>query len=569
VSRRDQALPFALLLLASALIVLAWWWPNRPVAGDVTMPAGKFNSVSFTGFRTGQSPLAKRFPTSAQVDQDLALIATSSRGIRSYASIEGDFDLPALARKHGLKMWEGIWLGSNRADNAREMAAGIAAANKYPDVIERVVVGNEVLLRKDLPVGELIGDIDAVKRAIKQPVTYADVWNFFLDNPQVVSHLDVVTIHILPYWEDVPTNIDGTMAHLRHVVAVVRARFPGKTIAIGETGWPSRGRWRRDAAPSLVNEAVYFRRFITLAQAEGLDYNFFQSFDEYWKYRNEGVVGASWGLWTADRRPKFPLHGPVQENADWPAPAVLSILCGLLLYFQARPGASMERGSGGAAPSGVRGSAPTLLALTAMSLGAALGFAWAGTAPVLFDRFALVAGIGNLAGQVVLALLFMRHLARPLVHVARSGRDATEAARSLLRGRWPAGWRGPGWGEAVFDDLAFVFVWTACVLQLLLWYDPRYRDFPLATFAVPLVVTGVRWACRDIPSGGGAREEWVAGCVLVVAAVGSAVQEGWLNRQSLVWNGCALVLASPVLWRAMGAARRRRAATSAGARGLP
>jgi exo-beta-1,3-glucanase (GH17 family) len=530
-----------LLILLSGVLAEAWWWPNRPTAGDVPMPAAQFNSVSFAPYRTGESPLTRTFPTRAEVDQDLALIATRSRAIRTYSSLEGDYDLPALARAHGLKVWQGIWLGSDRASNAREMAAGIKAANAYPDVIERVVVGNEVLLRRDLPPDELIADIDQVKHAVKQPVTYADVWNFFIANPQVVPHLDVVTIHILPYWEDQPTNIDGAIAHARDVLAQFRKAFPNSQIAIGETGWPSRGRWRQDAAPSLVNEAIYLRRFTALAASQHLDYNFFQSFDQVWKYRDEGVVGPSWGLWTADRTPKFPLAGKVQEDAAWPVPAALSIGCGWLLYVMAAMGRKL-------APRALLKLAPA-----AMLLGGALGFAWAGTAPVLFDRFVLIAAIGNLSGQAVLALLFMHRLAHRLAggktRVPRTGRDATQAARTLLHARRPPGWEGDAWHNGVFDDLSFLFVWTAAVLQLLLLYDPRYRDFPLPTFAVPIAVVMLRVVTADLPRNRAGREDYIAGGVLLLAAIGSAVREGPLNLQSIAWNGCAVLLALPLLLR--------------------
>jgi exo-beta-1,3-glucanase (GH17 family) len=544
-----------LLILLSGVLAASWWWPNRPVAGDVPMPASRFNSVSFAPYRAGESPLTRTFPSRAEVDQDLTLLATRTRAIRTYAAIEGDYDLPAMARAHGLKLWQGIWLGSDRASNAREIAAGIKAANTYPDVIERVVVGNEVLLRRDLPPDELIADIDQVKRAVRQTVTYADVWNFFVDNPQVVPHLDVVTIHILPYWEDQPTNIDGAIAHVRDVVAQFQKTFPGRKIAIGETGWPSRGRWRQDAAPSLVNQVIFLRRFIALAQAQNLDYNFFQAFDQAWKYRDEGVVGASWGLNTENRTPKFPLAGKVQEDAAWPMPAALSIACVWLLFVIATTARALPP------------QAQMKLAVAAMLLGGALGFAWAGTAPVLFDRFVRIAAIGNLAGQAALAFLCIQHIARRLTGAAaapsRTGQDATNAARALLHARRPAGWQGQAWHDAVFDDLSFLFVWTAAVLQLLLLYDPRYRDFPLPTFAVPVVIVILRTALSDLPRAPAGREELVAGGVLFLAAIASAIREGPLNLQSIAWNGCAVLLAMPLLLRA---ARQGEAGGSAGSR---
>ena len=163
---------FLLPLLLAGLVLVAWWWPNRLQGGDVGMPAGRLNSVSFAPFRDGQSPLTDQFPSAAQVDQDLALLAPHVRAIRSYAALGGDYDLPAMAQAHGLKLWLGIWLGADRAQNAREIAAAIATANRHPETVDRVVVGNEVLLRRDLPPADLIAAIDQVRAAVKQPVTY-------------------------------------------------------------------------------------------------------------------------------------------------------------------------------------------------------------------------------------------------------------------------------------------------------------------------------------------------------------------------------------------------------------
>ena len=509
----------ALALMALALIA-AWWWPNRPTAGNVAMPDAKFESLSYAPYRPGQSPLTDNFPTTAEVDQDLTLLAAHSLGIRSYSSVEGKFNLPALARRHHLKLWLGIWLSADRAANAREMAAGIAAARAYPDVVDRVVVGNEVLLRHDLPVAELIADILAVKRAVPEKVTTADVWEDFLRYPQIVPYLDIVTVHILPYWEDRPTDLAGSMKHVKAVLTELAARFPGKKLAIGETGWPSRGRWRRDAAPSLVNEAVYLRRFIDLADRLHVDYNIIEAFDQDWKYHNEGTVGANWGIWTDTRHLKFPLFGPVRENPDWGTDAALSVLCGLALAGLAT----------------LRGVTPAR-AVMAMALGGAMGFAIAGTAPVLYDRFAAIAGIANMLGQAVLACLFVLRDDGP----ARDGKAATEAFRSVLRLRWPAAWRGPVGADALCDDLNFLFLWTAAILQVLLAYDPRYRDFPLPTFAVPVVIAAIR-LLRGRNGSHLRRADYVVMAMLLGGAIFSAVQEGPRNLQSLIWNGAACLL---------------------------
>ena len=80
------------------------------------------------------------------------------------------------------------------------------------------------------------------------PVSYADVWEFWLQHPEVADAVDVVTIHILPYWEDRPVAVDAAVDHVAEVAERMRRAFPGKPILIGEVGWPSRGRMREHGA---------------------------------------------------------------------------------------------------------------------------------------------------------------------------------------------------------------------------------------------------------------------------------------------------------------------------------
>lgn len=527
-------LPFLLFPVLAVLIVLAWWAPNRPAPGGPDMPAARFRSLSFAPYRAGESPLTGRFPSQAEAASDLALIAPDVDGIRVYAANEGEDDIAALARRQGKKLWQGIWLGSDRARNAREIARGIAIARQYPDVVDRVVVGNEVLLRRDLPVAELIQDLDQVRRAVPQKVTYADVWDFWLQFPQVARHVDIVTVHLLPYWEDQPTGIDRAVAHVDRVWRRMRALFPGQPVAIGETGWPSRGRERGDAVPSVVNEARFVRGFMQVAAREGFDYNLIEAFDQIWKYKNEGVVGANWGLWDAARQRKFPLSGFVVENPAWRMDAAFSLLCCVLLFGFGLACRTPGQDSF-ADPAGT-----SLAMLRAALFGLALGYARASVAPDLYDIPLRLAAVVNLSGQAVLAMLIMGSLAARDDVGRRSGAAATETAWQLLSLRRPR--LGPAeW----LDDLGFVFAWTAALLQLLLVFDPRYRDFPLPQFAVPVL-----WAAMRLghPARHGAGwQEAVVGGVLVIGAGVSMGLEGWSNHQALVWNLACLILAAPLL----------------------
>lgn len=504
--------------LLSILGFFLWGMPNQPQAGDVTMPPGKFNSLSFAPYRAWQSPLNKSYPTAAQVAADLKLVATQADGIRTYSAIEGDYDIGALAKQAGLKVWLGIWLSSNPADNAKEMAAGIAEANKHPNTITRVIVGNEVLLRRDLSVDDLIADIDHVKAQVKQPVAYADVTDFWRQFPQVAPHVDVVMIHFLPYWEDKPLDVDAAIAEIKTTTDGFKYMFPGKVISIGETGWPSRGRWRQGAAPSRVNEAVFLRQFVTLADKEHVDYNLIEAFDQDWKYEDEGVAGANWGIWNADRVQKFPLNGGVVEHPDWPWYAALGAVFGSLLFAAV-------------------GFRDPRLAVPSFALGNGFAIACAGTLPILYDNWLVVDAVVNLSLQAVFAVLIIRRAeARFSGKIMPPPISAAATLAALRRGKLLLN----------YDSLSFVFLISAAMFQMMLVFDPRYRDAPMAVFIIPVMGAVFRFWTKDkfIKP---AWENILAANTLAVGAIASAIIEGQANLDFITWSVAALVLAAPVI----------------------
>ncbi len=308
-----------LLILLNGLIL---WATNLPQDVGADVPAGKLSSLSFAPFRDGQGPMDAIFPSAEELDEDLALMGQVTRNIRTYASAEGSMPLiPDLAKKHGLTMLQGAWLGALKADNDVEIAALIRSANEHPEVVKRVLVGNEVLLRGDLKPDELINYIRQVKSAVKQPVSYADVWSMYMKYPQLIKEVDFITIHILPYWEDEPIPVENAPAHVERIVNQVQQEAntlaPGKSILIGESGWPSAGKQRGRSIPSVVNEARFIRDFIAVANKNGFDYNIVEAFNQPWKAAFEGIIGANWGLYDSDRKQMFPLTGKVQESPAW------------------------------------------------------------------------------------------------------------------------------------------------------------------------------------------------------------------------------------------------------------
>src|SRR5580704_4262108 len=250
---------FVGLFVATAIaIAAAWWWLGAPIAlPPSAADPGRIPCLSYAPFRADQSPLiASTHVEASQIEEDLAKLAGLTGCVRTYSIENGLDQVPAIAERLGLKLLQGLWLGNDRQKNRVQIDQTVALARRYPDTITGIVAGNEVLLRGELPAEELAGIMREVKAASGIPVTYADVWEFWLRNRELAEAADFITIHILPYWEDFPVAAERAGDHVDRIVDVVKTGFPGKDILVGEVGWPSAGRMREGALPSPSNEAL-------------------------------------------------------------------------------------------------------------------------------------------------------------------------------------------------------------------------------------------------------------------------------------------------------------------------
>ena len=487
----------------AALNLLWWWWPNRPVeiAGWTTAP---LQSVSFAPYRPGQSPLTRTFPTPDQIEQDLRRIQGKVRAVRTYSTGENLEAVPQRAGKYGLKVWHGAWLNDNDKENLEQVNLLIDHANRYKDTVERVIVGNEVLLRKDLTANELRRYIRQVKQRVSQPVTYADVWEFWLRNPSLANEVDFITIHILPYWEDEPIGLDRREAdgkptidkHIVDIYRKVQARFPDKPIVIGETGWPSDGRMRSDARPGRIEQVRYFSTFRGIADREKFDYNIVEAFDQNWKARQEGTVGAAWGLLDAQRHDKFELGKPVVAEPHWRTLYILStIAAGVILFGFV----GMRRIAGA--------RAIVVFAVFAQVVATCYVQAtWIDlTRTFYFEKMLGVVFWAVLLGLFSYALLrgiadsLTARMADPSLYGARV-REALHAWRALPRYRILQ--RADLLAQVLYLVLTGLCIfylivisidWYDGVIRIGDWYrqiaiDGRYREFPILSFVIPSVV---------------------------------------------------------------------------------
>ena len=287
---------------------------------------GQLNSVSYAPYDASTDPNAGGRPKPEQIRADMKLLAPLTRAIRLYSSTGGQEMVPGIAAEYGLKVTVGAWIDKHQDRNEREITSAIDLAKRHSNV-NGIFVGNETIYRGEMPVADLIKLIQRVKRHTTVPVSTGEIWNVWLDHPELVSSVDFIAAHILPYWEGTPAK--QTVDRAIRIYDQLRQAYPGKRIVIAEFGWPSAGYNYRASEPSQIDQAVLLRDFVTRADAYGIDYNIVEAIDQPWK-TFEGGVGPYWGIFNAYRQPKFDWTGPISDPNHWRL-AVIAILVSLLL----------------------------------------------------------------------------------------------------------------------------------------------------------------------------------------------------------------------------------------------
>ena len=315
-------------LIFAALSLGLWALLNRPLS-ETRWP-DRVQGFAFSPYHEGQDATRGDMPSEAQIDSDLALLSGKANAVRTYSTLGTLGAVPRLADRHDLNVAVGAWLDADRARNARELAGAIELANQHRNVV-RVIVGNEALWREDLPLSEMHAYLDRARAAIGQPVSTAEPWHIWLKHPELVDHVDFIAVHMLPYWEGVPVEDAVDYAFSR--LAELEARFPDKPIVVSEVGWPSDGRTREAAVASTANEALFLRRFLSRAEREGRIYYLMEAFDQPWKAADEGAVGAYWGIYDANRQPKFEFSAPIVRVPEWEMLAAVSVGLSVFVLF--------------------------------------------------------------------------------------------------------------------------------------------------------------------------------------------------------------------------------------------
>jgi exo-beta-1,3-glucanase (GH17 family) len=307
---------------------------HRPV----TLPQGR--AICYSGYREGQSPNSRTYPSVAQIREDLHLLARHWPLLRLYdCSLHAERVLQVI-REDGLPLrvmlgaylgaemnnfgcpWGGTYseeqLDASRRENAAELERLVRLAREHPHTVFSVAVGNEATVDWSdhiVPVPKMIEYVRWVKARLPQPVTFCEnyvPWQHKLRD--LVPELDFLSLHTYPVWEY--KHIHEALDYTKENIASVASLYPGKTLVITEAGWCTNSNGRGMNAEHAVQElqALYYRDLMAWTQAECLLCFVFEAFDEPWKGSSDPLEPEKhWGLFTVDRRPKLVMKDVYSE----------------------------------------------------------------------------------------------------------------------------------------------------------------------------------------------------------------------------------------------------------------
>ena len=263
--------------------------------------------VNYGPFKDGQNPDIGIFPTLEQLKEDMPVLKKIADAIRTYSTTNGFENIVGIAEQEGLNVAPGAWLSDNATTNALETDNLITVAQQHDNVLF-AIVGSEAILRfangfpQGLSKSAVIAQINKVKANVSVPVTTAEPWHIWRDNPDLVDAVDLIFLNIHPYWEQ--QHIDNAVNFVFAKYTEIKNKYPGKKVIISETGWPSGGNPNGPAQPSLANQKKFISEFLNLVRKEKIDFFYFAAFDEKWKVAEPNGVGPHWGFYFSDRTPK-------------------------------------------------------------------------------------------------------------------------------------------------------------------------------------------------------------------------------------------------------------------------
>ncbi len=284
------------------------------------------NGISYGAYRDGEAP--GDLSSKANILEDLQIIAQRWNLIRLYGSGQQARNVLDVIRDNDLpiRVMQGAWISSHQtaAENRAQIDGAIELANRFPEIVVAVNVGNEIFVhwswhRID-DMNRVIDFIREVRARVRQPVTVNDDYNFWNKQSayRIAAEVDFIGLHAYAFWND--QTIDSAMRWTESIYRDIQRRHPEHVIAYCETGWPtSRVYGDGSYEGGLIGKAgeaeqkIFFDQYDAWVNDNRIISLYFEAFDEKWKGGFDGddpmaKAEKHWGLFYSDRSPKAALR---------------------------------------------------------------------------------------------------------------------------------------------------------------------------------------------------------------------------------------------------------------------
>lgn len=291
-------------------------------------------AICYSGYREGQSPITCVYPTYEQIKEDLEILnQLGFKYIRMYDPVSYAEMTCQVIKDCGfdMKMMLGPgvqsevnnpgcpWLKTNYSDeelrkraewNDSRIEELIRIANKYPDVINAVSVGNENTPSwgaNNVPVERLIAFAKRLKAGTGKPVTFNEGAFEWPNIPELAEHMDIISVHSYPLWYG--NTVEEALEVNKTWYQKIKERYPDKPVLFSEVGWATDCvdfSQMKEGQANEENQKKYYEEFWEWADREKIIAYMFEAFDEPWKGgNNPNEAEKNWGIFREDRTPKL------------------------------------------------------------------------------------------------------------------------------------------------------------------------------------------------------------------------------------------------------------------------
>ncbi len=378
-----------LLLTLTVFLVFSCQPMNQPDNASTDKTAKdilgntNYQAISYGGYRKSSRDIQ---PTVVQLKEDMKILAAMDiKLLRTYNTklAQASNLLKAIhelkTEDSGFEMYVmlGAWIDcagaftdepnhekEDEEANRSEIARTVALANKYPDIVKIIAVGNEAMVKWAAPYfvqpEVILKYVNYLQKLKTEGKLDKDLWITSSDNfaswgggeeryhvealNELIRAVDFISLHTYPmhdthynpsFWGVLPAEsaksdmekIDLTMQRAlnyaqkqyENTVNYMNSLGVDKPVHIGETGWASssNGHYGEEGsrATDELKEGIYYASMREWSNNNNITCFYFEAFDEIWKdAANPGGSENHFGLFTIDGKAKYALWDLVDEG---------------------------------------------------------------------------------------------------------------------------------------------------------------------------------------------------------------------------------------------------------------